>query len=139
MSNRGRVASRRRGGLYCCCELCDFLCVVICVCGVFVNLDVMDVNLYDEFGNYVGFEIGLLDDDDDVVCRDESWDDCVVVVMNVVCEDVYDVFDVSEDDVMDDDDLNVFVIMFVEDKKYYLIVEEVYGEGTEMFVENEDA
>ena len=35
----------------------------------------MDANLYDEFGNYVGPEIGSSDDDDDVARRDESRDD----------------------------------------------------------------
>ena len=99
----------------------------------------MDANLYDEFGNYVGPEIGSSDDDDDVARRDESRDDRAAAATNAAREDAHDASDASEDDAMDDDDLNASAITLAEDKKYYPTAEEVYGEGTETLVENEDA
>ena len=99
----------------------------------------MDANLYDEFGNYVGPEMGSSDDDDDVARRDESRDDRAAAATNAAREDAHDASDASEDDAMDDDDLNASAITLAEDKKYYPTAEEVYGEGTETLVENEDA
>jgi len=107
--------------------------------GAPANLDAMDANLYDEFGNYVGPEIGSSDDDDDVARRDESRDDRAAAATNAAREDAHDASDASEDDAMDDDDLNASAITLAEDKKYYPTAEEVYGEGTETLVENEDA
>lgn len=91
----------------------------------------MDGALYDEFGNYIGPE--LSDDDSDSEEDDEDEDEGEE-------ED-------DDEDAMDSQpaaDANVAgpsgqQIVLHEDKKYYPTAEEVYGEGVENLVMDEDA
>lgn len=95
----------------------------------------MDEELYDEFGNYIGPDISSDEDDDegeqpsggDSKVGDDPPDD------NNDDEGA----DGEEGDEMVEDAGNAIVL--AEDKKYYPTAEEVYGEGTEALVEEEDA
>ncbi|CAD5222309.1 unnamed protein product [Bursaphelenchus xylophilus] len=75
----------------------------------------MDGDLYDEFGNYIG--PSLDSDEEDENDRDSDQ------------QDGQD----DEDEEMEDD------IVLHEDKKYYQTALEVYGEGVEALVQDEDA
>lgn len=101
----------------------------------------MDDSLYDEFGNYIGPEIPSEDDspaasDDDAANSDDG--------------DVSDRRSPSPaapggwlskpalEDAMDTDEPPPSQIVLAEDKKYYPTAEEVYGEGVEALVMDED-
>lgn len=89
----------------------------------------MDSDLYDEFGNYIGPE---LDSDDDAGDIDDNGDD----------EDRSDVDEDDEPDRMEEDDAEEIPqnqVVLHEDKKYYATALEVYGEGVETLVQEEDA
>ncbi|KAJ0988197.1 hypothetical protein J5N97_006553 [Dioscorea zingiberensis] len=101
----------------------------------------MDDNLYDEFGNYIGPEIPSEDEspaasDDDAAASDDG--------------EVPDrrspspaapngwLSNAALDDGMDTDEPPPSQIVLAEDKKYYPTAEEVYGEGVETLVMDED-
>ncbi|EPB73115.1 elongation factor Tu GTP binding domain protein [Ancylostoma ceylanicum] len=71
----------------------------------------MDSDLYDEFGNYIGPELGS--DDDENEGDEEMEDDAEEIPQNQ--------------------------IVLHEDKKYYATAVEVYGENVETIVQEEDA
>uniref|UniRef100_A0A0K0DVK5 Tr-type G domain-containing protein n=1 Tax=Strongyloides stercoralis TaxID=6248 RepID=A0A0K0DVK5_STRER len=89
----------------------------------------MDDDLYDEFGNYIGPELDSDDDEDnnEQINRQES--------------DHSDSENDNEKNHMDDDEQfnNSNAVVLHEDKKYYPSAVEVYGEGVEVLVEEEDA
>mmetsp|Transcript_28077 Transcript_28077/g.70533 ORF Transcript_28077/g.70533 Transcript_28077/m.70533 type:complete len:994 (-) Transcript_28077:1097-4078(-) len=94
--------------------------------------------MYDEFGNYVGPE---LEDDDSDGAEGEEPDDDEDEWMDqaeraAVARDGGEGMDA--DDGGDDDDNPETAIVLAEDKKYYPSAEEVYGEGTETLVMDED-
>ncbi|KAJ8909007.1 hypothetical protein NDN08_005706 [Rhodosorus marinus] len=95
----------------------------------------MDEELYDEFGNYVGPEMSSSSEDEeqrvDELGGDEEEEEGDGVGREDRMEEVADVDDVEED--------AGNAIVLAEDKKYYPTAEEVFGEGTEALVEEEDA
>uniref|UniRef100_A0A0K0DEA0 Tr-type G domain-containing protein n=1 Tax=Angiostrongylus cantonensis TaxID=6313 RepID=A0A0K0DEA0_ANGCA len=88
----------------------------------------MDSDLYDEFGNYIGPELGSDDE--------ENEDD--VPLAGDADEDADDGDDQEE---MEDDaeEIPQNQIVLHEDKKYYATALEVYGENVETIVQEEDA
>ncbi|CAB3978299.1 116 kDa U5 small nuclear ribonucleo component-like [Paramuricea clavata] len=85
----------------------------------------MDADLYDEFGNYIGPDLGSDEDE-----SEEEWEK----------EDQQD--DIEEDDQGDDqmeqdDDAQMQVVLH-EDKKYYPTAQEVFGADVETIVQEED-
>lgn len=81
----------------------------------------MDIDLYDEFGNYIGLEFDFDEDDDELGREIKDFDEM---------DD-----DDDDDDIGDyDDDYFGMEVVLYEDKKYYLIVEEVYGFEVEIIV-----
>uniref|UniRef100_A0A8R1IHJ1 EFTUD2 domain-containing protein n=2 Tax=Caenorhabditis japonica TaxID=281687 RepID=A0A8R1IHJ1_CAEJA len=89
----------------------------------------MDSDLYDEFGNYIGPE---LDSDDDAAEIDDNAED------DERSEDDED----GEPERMEEDDAEEIPqnqVVLHEDKKYYASALEVYGEGVETLVQEEDA
>eukprot|EP00249_Psilotum_nudum_P021920 c28300_g1_i1 orf=129-3110(+) len=103
----------------------------------------MDESLYDEFGNYIGPEIDSDDNESEVeedeeragtgdgredgaglADGEEDW---------IAHGDSRDVVGLEEDMEMDG------AVVLAEDKKYYPTAEEVYGEGVETLVMDEDA
>ncbi|KAK5972838.1 hypothetical protein GCK32_004542 [Trichostrongylus colubriformis] len=88
----------------------------------------MDSDLYDEFGNYIGPELGSDDE--------ENEDD--VPVAGDADEDAEEGDDQEE---MEDDaeEIPQNQIVLHEDKKYYATALEVYGENVETIVQEEDA
>lgn len=85
----------------------------------------MDADLYDEFGNYIGPE---LDSDDEEAQPIGHEDD-----------------ELEKDEAMEEDEIEGEVpvipqnqIVLHEDKKYYATALEVYGEGVETLVQEED-
>ncbi|CAO4369144.1 unnamed protein product [Caenorhabditis nigoni] len=89
----------------------------------------MDSDLYDEFGNYIGPE---LDSDDDVGDMDDNVED----------DDRSDADEDEEPDRMEEDEAEEIPqnqVVLHEDKKYYASALEVYGEGVETLVQEEDA
>ncbi|WKX98450.1 hypothetical protein Q1695_013828 [Nippostrongylus brasiliensis] len=89
----------------------------------------MDSDLYDEFGNYIGPELGSDDEDeneDDVPLAGDAEEDAD---------------EGGEQEEMDDDaeEIPQNQIVLHEDKKYYATALEVYGENVETIVQEEDA
>lgn len=107
----------------------------------------MDDSLYDEFGNYIGPEI----DSDEESEQDEEQDD--VRMHDRDEEDANEDGDAAwlarthgpldhhnQQGPDDDDDVDMEgQVVLAEDKKYYPTAEEVYGEGVETLVMEEDA
>eukprot|EP00842_Homolaphlyctis_polyrhiza_P004068 jgi/Hompol1/4662/HPOL_003823-RA len=101
-----------------------------------------DGSLYDEFGNYIGPDIGDEDDDDDNVFAASSFAVQAAASRNADDDD-------DEDDGqrhggsgvagMELDEVPQTQIVLHEDKKYYPTAEEVFGEGVEALVQEEDA
>lgn len=86
----------------------------------------MDIDLYDEFGNYIGPDL----DDESVaspVSRQEEEHD----------EDVFQPADPTQLVVIDRNAPKNQIVLH-EDKKYYPSAEEVYGPGVETIVQDED-
>jgi len=103
------------------------------------------MDLYDEFGNYIGPDVDSdADSHGDDGEEDDAWMDRAEAAadarMNATSGGDFDgaVEDAEEED-EDMEDANRGAITLAEDKKYYPSAEEVYGEGTETLVENEDA
>jgi 116 kDa U5 small nuclear ribonucleoprotein component len=96
----------------------------------------MDSTLYDEFGNYIGPSLsddGSQEEEDDFEDEEESEGD-----------DDEEAADRDGGDAMDAVDTGAAgpsstAIVLHEDKKYYPTAEEVYGEGVETLVMDEDA
>ncbi|VDP03643.1 unnamed protein product [Heligmosomoides polygyrus] len=88
----------------------------------------MDTDLYDEFGNYIGPELGSDDDEneDDVPLAGDADDDA---------EEGGDQEEMEEDA----EEIPQNQIVLHEDKKYYASALEVYGENVETIVQEEDA
>ncbi|PIO64777.1 hypothetical protein TELCIR_13584, partial [Teladorsagia circumcincta] len=88
----------------------------------------MDSDLYDEFGNYIGPELGSDDE--------ENEDD--VPLAGDADEEAEEGDDQEE---MEDDaeEIPQNQIVLHEDKKYYATALEVYGENVETIVQEEDA
>ncbi|KAK6050506.1 GTP-binding domain protein [Cooperia oncophora] len=88
----------------------------------------MDSDLYDEFGNYIGPELGSDDE--------ENEDD--VPLAGDADEEAEEADDQEE---MEDDaeEIPQNQIVLHEDKKYYATALEVYGENVETIVQEEDA
>ncbi|GCC34212.1 hypothetical protein chiPu_0012685 [Chiloscyllium punctatum] len=85
------------------------------------NTSIMDTDLYDEFGNYIGPELDS--DEEDGIARDDDVDE----------------EDDDEEEAGDQDDDNVGMeVVLHEDKKYYPTAEEVYGPEVETIVQEED-
>lgn len=101
----------------------------------------MDASNYDEFGNYIG---PALSDDDDSEDDDDDDDDELSLEND---EDEDDDADDSDGSRMDAVDTAVGdgagpsnqQIVLHEDKKYYPTADEVYGDGVETLVMDEDA
>ncbi len=99
----------------------------------------MDGNLYDEFGNYIGPEVDLSDEEEDA---GDDWMDRAEAAADarldatVRGDDDEAGSDADEDE--DEEDRSRAVTL-AEDKKYYPTAEEVYGADTETLVETEDA
>lgn len=112
----------------------------------------MDDALYDEFGNYIGPELGDSDEvrgclqgpmhgassvpqeeeeeQEDVPMEDDDADDAEAAANARL--------DAVDGLVEEDEDMSTAVILH-EDKKYYPSAEEMYGEGVETLVMEEDA
>ncbi|KAH7725769.1 elongation factor 2-like protein [Aphelenchoides avenae] len=88
----------------------------------------MDADLYDEFGNYIGPELDSDDEEEDVRPPGQEEE-----------------ADRSDEDMEKDEDdeetpsVPANQIVLHEDKKYYPTAMEVYGEGVETLVQEEDA
>src|SRR6056300_784377 len=100
------------------------------------------MDLYDEFGNYIGPDVDSdADSHGDDGEEDDAWMDRAEAAadarMNATSGGDFDGAAEEEDEDMED--ANRGAITLAEDKKYYPSAEEVYGEGTETLVENEDA
>uniref|UniRef100_K1QMX5 116 kDa U5 small nuclear ribonucleoprotein component n=4 Tax=Magallana gigas TaxID=29159 RepID=K1QMX5_MAGGI len=89
------------------------------------NADLMDQDLYDEFGNYIGPELDS-DDDDEEDSDDERE------------EHADREYGDDDDEMEQDDDHNEMQVVLHEDKKYYPTAEEVYGPEVETIVQEED-
>ncbi|XP_016049191.2 116 kDa U5 small nuclear ribonucleoprotein component isoform X1 [Erinaceus europaeus] len=86
---------------------------------------IMDTDLYDEFGNYIGPELDSDEDDDELGRETKDLDEM---------DD-----DDDDDEVGDhDDDHPGMEVVLHEDKKYYPTAEEVYGPEVETIVQEED-
>ncbi|KFO25254.1 116 kDa U5 small nuclear ribonucleoprotein component [Fukomys damarensis] len=86
---------------------------------------IMDTDLYDEFGNYIGPELDSDDDDDELGRETKDLDEMDE--------------DEDEDDVGEhDEDHPGMEVVLHEDKKYYPTAEEVYGPEVETIVQEED-
>lgn len=88
----------------------------------------MDVDLYDEFGNYIGPELDSDDDDsddDDDKEEEEKFPD-------------YAGADDEEGMDQDEEEASDMQVVLHEDKKYYPTPEEVYGPEVETIVQEED-
>lgn len=104
------------------------------------------MDLYDEFGNYIGPDVDSDADShgDGGEEEEDAWMDRAEAAadarMNATSGGDFDgaAEDAEEED-EDMEDVNRGAITLAEDKKYYPSAEEVYGEGTETLVENEDA
>ncbi|CAB3403673.1 unnamed protein product [Caenorhabditis bovis] len=86
----------------------------------------MDSDLYDEFGNYIGPELDSDDDDGEEITNNRDEDDNEEEEQEQMEED-------------DNEEIPQNQIVLHEDKKYYASAVEVYGEGVETLVEEEDA
>ncbi|KAH0512139.1 116 kDa U5 small nuclear ribonucleoprotein component [Microtus ochrogaster] len=92
---------------------------------LFLNFSIMDTDLYDEFGNYIGPELDSDEDDDELGRETKDLDEM---------DDDEDEDDVGEHD----DDHPGMEVVLHEDKKYYPTAEEVYGPEVETIVQEED-
>lgn len=99
----------------------------------------MDDSLYDEFGNYIGPEIESEESSDE---EEEEEQEDVAMHDDAPHDDAAGGgwLARSEDDADADADVDMEgQVVLAEDKKYYPTAEEVYGEGVETLVMDEDA
>lgn len=99
---------------------------------------IMEADLYDEFGNYIGPDIESEDEDENGIDRDQS---------NGGGGGIHDFNEQDDEDQMaiegpiigdeDDEDEQMQVVLH-EDKKYYPTSEEIYGPEVETIVQEED-
>lgn len=101
----------------------------------------MDEELYDEFGNYVGPGLSSSSSSDEVAVENGEDGEVEMGEVAVEVEDEADgiVEDVVEEEAAAGEEDAGNAIVLAEDKKYYPTAEEVFGEGTEAMVEEEDA
>ncbi|KAI9591912.1 P-loop containing nucleoside triphosphate hydrolase protein [Syncephalis fuscata] len=102
----------------------------------------MDDSLYDEFGNYLGPDLPSSDDEGSDMEQHNAR------VGGRRMETDYDMVDVDEEEVEAEErsttalvrmeDIPANQVILHEDKKYYPTAEEVYGEGVETLVQEED-
>lgn len=92
-----------------------------------------DDSLYDEFGNYIGPALSDSDQEEDADDRADG----LVEDAHGEDEDMEDADGHIPDE--DEDAAHGGQVVLAEDKKYYPSAEEVYGEGTETLVMEEDA
>jgi len=85
----------------------------------------MDENLYDEFGNYIGPD---LDEDDE---EGDEW-------LEPMSKEMEDRDAGEEEEEMEEDEPETQIVLH-EDKKYYPDADEVFPEGTETVIGDEDA
>jgi U5 small nuclear ribonucleoprotein component len=101
----------------------------------------MDQDLYDEFGNFIGPEVDSDDEDDQEFVHAQEREEDEDVEMEEEVSPFYHynttfvVFQEPEDVVQAPGNQ----IVLHEDKKYYQTALEVYGEGVETLVQDEDA
>ncbi|GAB5361489.1 hypothetical protein AAMO2058_000717600 [Amorphochlora amoebiformis] len=93
----------------------------------------MDENLYDEFGNYIGPELGD-DDNSDEESEDELQDEWDTKMEEE--EDIQEATQDTKEDMEEDEEMSRAVVLH-EDKVYYPHASEVYPEA-EVLVEDED-
>lgn len=97
-------------------------------------------DLYDEFGNYIGPELDSDEEDDESgFLQQQERDELEGVEMEeVFFVDISNLYSVQE---ADDGTVQApgNQIVLHEDKKYYQTALEVYGEGVETLVQEEDA
>eukprot|EP00884_Botryococcus_braunii_P000125 jgi/Botrbrau1/10112/Bobra.20_2s0019.1 len=100
----------------------------------------MDESLYDEFGNYIGPDLGSDKDDDseeEQEDEDEEMEDAERAADARMAMTMNGGQDIGEE--YDDDEDPANAVVLHEDKKYYPTAEEVYGGETETLVMEEDA
>ncbi|KAF9366918.1 U5 small nuclear ribonucleoprotein component [Mortierella sp. NVP85] len=102
----------------------------------------MDESLYDDFGNYIGPDLSDEDEDDEEELQQQQQQQRSDQAMDV--DDEEDI-DMQEENITTSTALSRIgeipqnQIVLHEDKKYYATAEEVYGEGVETLVEEEDS
>jgi 116 kDa U5 small nuclear ribonucleoprotein component len=91
----------------------------------------MDSDLYDEFGNYIGPDLGEDDSSDEDEHKGEGRDDGGEPMEQ----------EGDEDEEVDERAVAIPAqqIVLHEDKKYYSTAEEIYGREVEIMVQEEDA
>uniref|UniRef100_T1IT65 116 kDa U5 small nuclear ribonucleoprotein component n=1 Tax=Strigamia maritima TaxID=126957 RepID=T1IT65_STRMM len=87
----------------------------------------MDIDIYDEFGNYIGPELESDDDEDDEPFDRRDNED----------QDIVEAEEEMEED-RDEEEGPQLQVVLHEDKKYYPTAEEVYGPDVETIVHEED-
>ncbi|CAB3389042.1 Hypothetical predicted protein, partial [Cloeon dipterum] len=86
----------------------------------------MDVDLYDEFGNYIGPDLES-DDEEEETYKDAEPE-----------QEEYDGEEAMDEDGNVDDEPALMAVVLHEDKKYYPLASEVYGPDVETIVQEED-
>jgi 116 kDa U5 small nuclear ribonucleoprotein component len=92
----------------------------------------MDDNLYDEFGNYIGPELDIEEDIDQMEEEEE------LVIEDVDPEQTEEDLTSEISKVSQGTISHSSAIVLHEDKKYYPSAEEVFGPGVETMVQDED-
>ncbi|CAM6121833.1 unnamed protein product [Calypogeia fissa] len=100
-----------------------------------------DETLYDEFGNYIGPEIDSDEDGSEVEEEEEERGGLGRPDVNGLTDgDEAWLANIEPDGHVNDDDMEMDgAVVLAEDKKYYPTAMEVYGEGVETLVMDEDA
>ncbi|RKP24578.1 P-loop containing nucleoside triphosphate hydrolase protein, partial [Syncephalis pseudoplumigaleata] len=91
----------------------------------------MDDSLYDEFGNYLGPELPSSDEEEEQQQQQ----------LGHAMDTDYDMADAEQGEQEEEEEgrpSTALVLVLHEDKKYYPTAEEVYGEGVETLVQEED-
>ena len=94
----------------------------------------MDGNLYDEFGNYIGPDLESDEEDENIYGAESDR-------YKHRDEDDEDEEEQERDEPGDEEEMEVAhsAVVLHEDKKYYPTAVEIYGEGVETIVHEEDA
>jgi U5 small nuclear ribonucleoprotein component len=98
----------------------------------------MDDSLYDEFGNYIGPELDSEEEDSEQEEEEDEGAQALDGGHGDGHENGWLAHADGDDDINDDMDTEGAVVL-AEDKKYYPTAMEVYGEGVETLVMDEDA
>lgn len=110
------------------------------------------MDLYDEFGNYIGSDLESDNEDDNEYpqfnVQDDDEDDesdanspqnvflfLVKKILNVIVFFLQELMTIDKDEENDDEEMQV---VLHEDKKYYPTAEEIYGTEVETIVQEED-